>query len=275
MDLPTVSTNGQYLPTLVDRAAAALANARGAAEVLEARDLATLAYDVAKRTARMAKAKQAHDELIAAAHRAQAQALKIEAQAKARLADEYDAAQERGEVSGGGRPQKTVPEQNGFSTPTAADLGFSRKDVHEARLVRDAERAQPGVVHRTLKEQMEQGDEPTRAALRKMVVDAAMRGLRGGRSKKRAKNPLYEPNPAYDASAGIDGCCTRIADYLDAHGAAFILSGCLDAPMLERSVAKMTRGRDALNAILEAARAQHAAPISRPSNPSVIPMEKQ
>ena len=50
---------------------------------------------------------------------------------------------------------------------------------------------------------------------------------------------------------------------------------CLDAPMLERSVAKMTRGRDALNTILEAARAQHAAPISRPSNPCVVPMEKQ
>ncbi|MFN4204749.1 MAG: hypothetical protein ACK4HG_00045 [Agrobacterium albertimagni] len=255
-NVPAISTAINHLPTLVADAAATLVKARDAAEVLEARDLATLAYDAAKRAARLAKAKQAHDELIVAAHRAQAHALQIEAQAKIRLADEYDAAQERGEVSGGGRPAKTVPEQNGFSTPTAADLGLSRKDVHEARLVRDAERAQPGVVHRTLKEQMEQGDEPTRAALRKMVVDAAMRGLRGGRSKKRAKNPLYEPNPAYDASAGIDGCCTRIADYLDAHGAEFILSGCLDAPMLERSIAKMTRGRDALNTILETARAQ-------------------
>jgi flagellar hook-associated protein 3 FlgL len=58
-------------------AAAALVNARDAAEVLEARDLATLAYDVAKRTARLAKAKQAHDDLIVAAHRAQAHALQI------------------------------------------------------------------------------------------------------------------------------------------------------------------------------------------------------
>jgi hypothetical protein len=37
--------------------------------------------------------------LIAAAHRAQADALEIEAQAKRRLADEYDAAQDRGEVA--------------------------------------------------------------------------------------------------------------------------------------------------------------------------------
>ena len=119
------------------------------------------------------------------------------------------------------------------------------------------------------------GDAPTLEELRKMVVDAAIRGLRGRGFRKRARNPLYQPDPAYDASAGIDGCCTRIADYLDAHGAAFILSGCLDAPMLERSVAKMTRGRDALNTILEAAHTQHAAPTSRPSNPSVVLMEKQ
>ena len=54
------------LPQLVDHAAAALTNARTAAEVLEAKDLAAFAYDSAKRAARLAKAKGAHDELIAA-----------------------------------------------------------------------------------------------------------------------------------------------------------------------------------------------------------------
>ncbi|MGO7570314.1 hypothetical protein ACC738_22570 [Rhizobium ruizarguesonis] len=48
-----------------------------------------------------------------------------------RLADEYDAAQERGEVAKDGR-SKTVPDGNGI--PSAADVGLSRKDVHEARL---------------------------------------------------------------------------------------------------------------------------------------------
>jgi hypothetical protein len=43
-----------------------------------------------------------HDTLIAATHRAQADALEIEAKAKRRLADEYDAAQERGEVANSG-----------------------------------------------------------------------------------------------------------------------------------------------------------------------------
>ena len=41
------------LPQLVDHAAAALTNARTAAEVLEARDIASFAYDTAKRAARL------------------------------------------------------------------------------------------------------------------------------------------------------------------------------------------------------------------------------
>ena len=53
-----------------------------AAEVLEARDSASIIYDAAKKAARMAKAKGAHDELIVKAHRAQADALEIEAAAK-------------------------------------------------------------------------------------------------------------------------------------------------------------------------------------------------
>ena len=123
MDLAAVSINGQYLPTLLADAAAALVNARDAAEVLEARDLATLAYDVAKRTARLAKAKQAHDDLIVAAHRAQAHALQIEARAKLRLADEYDAAQERGEVASTGQHARAVPDGNSSPRVTTADLG--------------------------------------------------------------------------------------------------------------------------------------------------------
>ncbi len=157
------------LPQLVDHAAAALTNARTAAEVLEAKDLAAFAYDSAKRAARLAKAKGAHDELIAAANRAQADALAIESQAKRRLADEYDRAQERGEVQTDGRP-KTVPDENGFLPATAADVGLSRKDIHEARIVRDAEEAEPGIVRRTLDEKLARGEEPTRAAVRRATT---------------------------------------------------------------------------------------------------------
>ena len=35
---------------------------------------------------------------------------------------------------------------------TAADIGLSRKDIHEARQIRDAEKADPGIVRRTVDE---------------------------------------------------------------------------------------------------------------------------
>jgi hypothetical protein len=61
--------SAEALPSLVDRAASALAGARAAAEILEAREMASLAYDAAKRATRVAQAKDAHDSLIDAPHR--------------------------------------------------------------------------------------------------------------------------------------------------------------------------------------------------------------
>lgn len=160
------------LPGLIDRAATMLSNAKTSAEVLEAREAAGLAYDVAKRAARLSRAKSAHDDLIAAAHRAQADALEIEAAAKRRLADEYDAAQARGEVAGHGR-SKVEP----ANVTTAADLGLRRDQIHDARLIRDAEQADPGIVRRTLDEKLERGEEPTRSAVRRAAEDRLQRSL--------------------------------------------------------------------------------------------------
>jgi hypothetical protein len=94
------------------------------------------------------RAKTAHDDLIAAAYRAKADALEIEALAKRRLADEYDAAPERGEVAkaGGERSGR----ERSTTKPTAADVSLSRKEIHEARAIRDAEKRDPGVVRRTV-----------------------------------------------------------------------------------------------------------------------------
>lgn len=160
------------LPGMVSRAASTLASAKSAAEVLDARDQASVAYDAAKRAARFAKAKGAHDELLSKIHRAQADALEIEAAAKRKLADEYDAAQERGEVASHGDTLKQgpdVPEQN-FGKATAADAGISRKDIHEARQIRDAEEAAPGIVKAAIEEAIEAGEEPTRAKVRRAVA---------------------------------------------------------------------------------------------------------
>lgn len=153
------------LSGLVRRAADQLAMATTAADVLDARDLAGVAYDAAKSAARFAKAKGAHDDVLAKVHRAQADALEIEAMAKRRLADEYDAAQERGEVASQGKPSSL----EGFAT--AADLGLTHKDIHEARQIRDAEADDPGIIRRTIDEKLEAGEEPTKAALKAAIVN--------------------------------------------------------------------------------------------------------
>lgn len=176
--LAPIPLAGENLPGLIDRAATMLASAKTAAEVLEAREAAGLAYDVAKRAARLKNAKAAHDDLVAAAHRAQADALEIEAAAKRRLADEYDAAQERGEIARLGTNQSDLGVSGGNTRPsTAADIGLSRKAIHDARLIRDAEAADPGLVRRTLDERLERGEEPTRSAVRRAAEDRLQRSL--------------------------------------------------------------------------------------------------
>lgn len=165
------------LPGLIERAATMLSGAKSAAEVLEAREAAGLAYDVAKRAARLRSAKAAHDDLVAAAHRAQADALEIEAAAKRRLADEYDAAQARGEVARGSVRTDIVADPNDVRPATAADLGLRRDQIHEARQLRDAEAADPGLVRRTLDERLECGKAPTRSALRRAAEARLQRSL--------------------------------------------------------------------------------------------------
>lgn len=120
------------LPVLIDRATAALDAARDSAEVLEARDMARVAYDAVKSATRIARAKGAHDQMLSTAYRLQADAAALEARAKIRFADEYDAAQERGEVAKRGW-ESGVDKRN---TTTAADLGLRRDEIHEARMER-------------------------------------------------------------------------------------------------------------------------------------------
>jgi len=174
--LACLSPISDDLPGLIERATAMLSGAKSAAEVLEAREAAGLAFDVAKRAARLQRAKAAHDDLVAAAHRTQAHALEIEARAKRRLADEYDAAQARGEVIGAhDGARKRVDDANAIAS--AADLGLRRDQIHDARLIRDAEVADPGIVRRTLDEGLARGEEPTRAALRRAARDKLQRSF--------------------------------------------------------------------------------------------------
>jgi hypothetical protein len=216
----------QDLPGMIDRAAMMLAGAKTAAEVLEARETAGLAYDVAKRAARLHIAKAAHDDLVAAAHRAQADALEIEAAAKRRLADEYDAAQVRGEVKRNGGNRSTVEDRN---TASASDLGLRRDQIYDARQLRDAEVNDPGIVRRTLDDRLARGEEPTRSALRKMVVDAAMRGMRPQRRPNR-RNPLYvAPTREQAAWRHVTGIFRAFAEWATDENLALARKGMREA----------------------------------------------
>lgn len=201
------------LPALIRKAADQLASATTAAEILDAREAASVVYDAAKKAARMAKAKDAHDTLIAAAHRAQADALEIEAMAKRRLADEYDAAQERGEIRGRGGDQTSTAE---VCLPGPADIGLTHKDIYEARQFRDAEVNEPGIARRALDARLAQGLEPNKAALREAVIEAAKQGLRGGGGSPASsnKNPLYvPPTEAEKAWSNVYGTCRAFAEW--------------------------------------------------------------
>jgi hypothetical protein len=84
----------------------------------------------------------------------QADALDINAQAKRRLADEYNAAQARGEVQKRGDSRSLKRKL----LPSASDLGLTTEA--EYRQIRDAERRDPGIVRRTV-DAVKAGKEPT------------------------------------------------------------------------------------------------------------------
>ena len=168
-DLSTAILN---LPSLVSRAADQLAEAKTSAEVLEAKTTAGVAYDAAKSAGRIARMKEAHDDLIQKIYRSQAQCVIIEGEAQARLADEYDLAQERDEIQkhGGARNFK-FPDQKLEITPSP-DVGLTPKQIHEARKVRDVLRKDPTAIEDKVNALVEQGLEPTKAAIREQLLHA-------------------------------------------------------------------------------------------------------
>jgi hypothetical protein len=191
------------LPTLVKAAAEALARATNAAEVLAAGEKAGLVYDAAKRAARLQKAKGAHDELIAATYRVQADSLEIESLAKRRLADEYDAAQARGEVGKKGQRSDLVPAGN--KVATAEDVGLTRKQVFESRQIRDAIEQDPGIVRRALDQMLAAGAEPTRAGLKRATNLRAAIGTDTATKAERGNNLYETPIEAMRTLLALEG----------------------------------------------------------------------
>ncbi|MBI1621476.1 hypothetical protein [Aquamicrobium zhengzhouense] len=227
------------LPSLVQQAARQLASATTAAEVLDAHDTASIVYDAAKKAARMAKAKGAHDELVAAAHRAQADALEIEAMAKRRLADEYDGAVERGELAGHGGARNFKVADPDLEKPTIGDVGLSKQELSEARQFRDAEVAQPGIARRALDARLAQGLEPNKAALRKAVVDAAKRAENDA-SRDRTREAL-SPEVQAMQQAKAEAIAARKAQPVDVEALRAEIEELREAnAALETDVARLT-----------------------------------
>lgn len=202
----------ETLPQLIDRAAQTLLDARGSAEVLEARQFARAAYDAAKSAGRIAKAQKAHDEVVSKVHRAQADALVIRAQAELRLADEYDAAQERGEV----RTQADNQHVADANKLSPQDLGLRRDEIHEARKIRDAEQVNPGIVERTLDDLVDRGEEPTRAALQASVLAA----ISDARQRPDRRNPHRVKDDMTDRVFKFSGLCRSLAEFADVEAIA-------------------------------------------------------
>lgn len=156
------------LPVLIERASRALLDAKTSAEVLEARDMARVAYDAAKSSGRYAKGKAAYDEVMQAVRVTQGRAQEIATRAEMRFIEEYDSAKERGEVASVGNPSIV---SGGNDRPTAADLNITRKETHQARKLLDAEKASPGKTKAAIDDIVARGEEPTRAKIQREVVE--------------------------------------------------------------------------------------------------------
>ncbi|MDI7864322.1 phosphoadenosine phosphosulfate reductase family protein [Rhizobiaceae bacterium n13] len=146
-----------------------------------ARLLATGAYEQAKAAGGYAEKVKASRQLIDKARRMQADALKIETYATIRLADEVDAAQASGQISRGGR-RETVHPVDRF---TLDEVGVDKRRLHDARKIRNAERAEPGFVERVIEARLSEGLEPHRKSISHAI------GTRSA-SKEEKGDQLYE-----------------------------------------------------------------------------------
>jgi hypothetical protein len=172
-EVPSILHDASGLVATVERAKALLDEG----DVIAAKVLAARAYDDAKSAVALAERFRAGNALVDKARRLQGDALLIETRAKIRLADEWDAAKDAGLV-GAGRP-KNVSDGNGF---TAAEAGLDRKEIHEARKLRDAEAKEPGIVERAIAARLLSGLNPSRANLRAAVGTASATAEERGRN---------------------------------------------------------------------------------------------
>ena len=177
------------LPALLDKARTKLERAKDAAEVLEAHSQAKIAHDTAAHLERFARAQKAHEALIETCRQMQIDALDIRVRAECRIADEYDAAQERGEVQkqGGDRKSK-INLSNEKVDPTVNDIGLTYTQVHAARQLRDVEKLKPGKLREAWQAQLKARDRLTLAAALRAVMSKPA-------PQPDSRAPMSKPQP--------------------------------------------------------------------------------
>lgn len=147
--------------------------------------LSTGVYEQAKAAGGYAQKVKASRELVDKARGLQAEALKIESICYVAMADAVDAAQAKGELSRGGRPEK-VHDADRF---TLEEVGIDKRRLHEARGLRNAERKEPGFIDRVIEVRLSEGLEPSRASLKQAAGHAI--GTKSATKGERGED-LYE-----------------------------------------------------------------------------------
>lgn len=167
-------------------------------DVMAARELAEGIYEQAKAGGRFS-ARFRLKESLEACHRIQADALSIEVRTKMRIAEEWEKAKAEGKTLKG-RP-KSVPDENAF---TAEEAGLTRKDLHYAKQLLEADRREPGIAERAIAARLQAGLEPSRSNLRASI------GTKTATKEERGDN-LYQTGPeAMFTLLGLESFCSTI-----------------------------------------------------------------
>ncbi len=182
VSVPVVADSGALLTGAMDQRLSIANSLLDEGDVMAARRLAAMVYKEAKLGGEFS-AKAHLRESLEACHRIQAGAMTIKVKTSLILAEEWERAGAEGKTLKG-RP-KSVPDENAF---TAAEAGLTRKELHEAKKLLDAERKQPGIAERAIAARLAQGLEPTQASLRHAI------GTRSATKEERGNN-LYETPP--------------------------------------------------------------------------------
>jgi hypothetical protein len=123
--------------------------------------------DDEKRTERLVKAKKASEEAKQELYFIRAELIKRKMMADIRIADEYDAAQCRGEVAGHGGARNFKVAACDLEKITLTDVNLTKQEIYDARQARNAEKIKPGITNEILVQQIKKDRSPTEAELRR------------------------------------------------------------------------------------------------------------